>query len=75
MANKSMYIPNDDTENYPSVDYNCLLKHLKTQLNEPTNQNSIKVHKVVKPTNKKTLGTNVPSLLSENNFQTKVMQS
>ena len=34
----------------PSVDYNQGLK-----LNEPTNQNSIKVTKVVKPTNKKRL--------------------
>ena len=31
------------------------LKFLDTQLNEPTNQNSSKVAKVVKPTNKKTL--------------------
>ena len=28
---------------------------VETQINEPTNQNSIKVPKVVKPTNKKTL--------------------
>ena len=38
----------------PSVDYNQLLKRLDTQLNEPTNQNSIKVPKVGKLTNKKT---------------------
>ena len=31
------------------------LNNLDTQLNEQTNQNSIKVPKVVKPTNKKTL--------------------
>ena len=43
-----MYIPNDDTKNV-----------LNTQLNEPTNQNLIKVPKVIKPTNKKTLGTSV----------------
>ena len=42
-------------KNTPSVDYNLLLKSLDTQINEPTNQNSI-VPKVVKPTNK-TLGT------------------
>ena len=45
------------------VDYNYWLKHLDTQLNESTNQNSLKVPKVVKPTNKKmllkTLGTSV----------------
>ena len=39
----------------PSLDYNLWLKHLVTQLNKPTNQNSIKVPKVVKPTNEKTL--------------------
>ena len=39
----------------PSVDYNQWLERLDTQLNEPTNQNSKKFPKVVKPTNKKTL--------------------
>ena len=39
----------------PSLDYNYLLKCLDTQVNETTNQNSIKVSKVVKPTNKKML--------------------
>ena len=38
-----MYIPNDATQNYPLC---------KLQLNEPTNQNSIKVPNVIKPTNK-----------------------
>ena len=38
-----------------SVDYNYWLKRLDTQLNKPTNQNLIRVPKVVKPTNKKTL--------------------
>ena len=57
-----------------SVDYNYWLKHLDTQPNELTIQNSLKVPKVVKATNKKTLsktlGTSVmniplsPSLLS-----------
>ena len=42
-----------------SVDYNLWLKCLDTQHNEPPHQNSIKVPKVVKPTNKKTLGTSV----------------
>ena len=38
-----MYIPNDDTQNYPfSMD---------TQLNEQTNQNQIKVPKVVQQKN------------------------
>ena len=55
MADKKMYIPNEDTKNYPSVDYNNWLKSLETQLNEPNNQNSVKVLKVVKPISKKTL--------------------
>ena len=54
-----------------SVDYNNWLKRLDTQLNEPTNKNSIKVSKIVKATHKKCyykywglqlLETNVPSL-------------
>ena len=54
MADK--YIHNDDTQNHPgSVDYNQWLKRLETELNETTNQNSIKLPKVVEPTNKKTL--------------------
>ena len=35
----------------PSVYYNYWLKRFDTQLHKPTNQNSIKVPKVVKPTN------------------------
>ena len=50
MANKLMYIPNDDPQNNPF----CRLQ-LDTQQNEPSNQNSIKVPKVDKTTNKKTL--------------------
>ena len=53
------------------VDYNFWMKHLDTQPNKSTNQNSFKVLKVVKPTNKKTLlktlGTsviNIPIFLS-----------
>ena len=55
MADKLMYIPNDDTQVTPSVGYNQWLKHLDTQLNDSTNQNEIKVPKVVKPTNKNKL--------------------
>ena len=50
-----MYIPYYDTQNTSSVDYNKWLKHLNTQFNEPTNQSSIKVPKVVQQTNKKAL--------------------
>ena len=39
----------------PSVGYNQWLKCLNTHLNELTNQNSMKVPKVDKTTNKKTL--------------------
>ena len=39
----------------PSVDYNQWLKRFDTQLYELKNQNAIKVPKVVKPMNKKTL--------------------
>ena len=38
-----------------SIDYNKWLKRLDTELNESTNQYSIKIPKVVKATNKKTL--------------------
>ena len=37
----------------PSEVYNQWLKHLDTQLNESTNQNSMKVPKVDRPANKK----------------------
>ena len=55
MVDKLMYIPNDDTQTQLtlSVDYNLLLKCLKTKLNKPTNKNSMKVPKVVKPTIRK----------------------
>ena len=52
MANTLMYIPNNNTQITPSVDYNQLLKRLDTQLNEPTNQNSIISAKVANPKNK-----------------------
>ena len=39
----------------PSVDYNEWLKRLDTQLNKATIKNFIKVLKVDKPINKKTL--------------------
>ena len=50
MANEFMNIPNDDSQNYPSVDYKLWLK-----LNDPTNQNVIKVPKVGKVTSLKIL--------------------
>ena len=47
-----MYIPNDDTQNYPSIAYDWWFKRFDTKRNEPTNQ---RVPKVVKTTNKKSL--------------------
>ena len=38
-----------------TVDYNYWLKRLDTQINEPANQNSIRVTNVVELTNKETL--------------------
>ena len=55
MADILMYITNDNTQNYPFVDNYQWLKRLNTGLNKPINQNSVKVSKVVKPKNKKTL--------------------
>ena len=46
---------NDDKQSAPSMDLNLWLKHLDTQLNESTNQNLIKISKVVEQMNKKTL--------------------
>ena len=49
----------------PSIDYNKWMKRLDIQLNEATNQNLLKVPKVVKQANKKRyykiLGTSVSS--------------
>ena len=50
MAEKLMYIPNDDTQKYP-----FWFKRLYTQIKEPSNQNLIKVPKAGKLTNKKML--------------------
>ena len=60
-----IYNSNDDSKNYPFCKFNHMLKHLDTQINEQTNQNSIKITKVFKPTNKKSemknlfLGTSI----------------
>ena len=48
-----MYIFNDDTQNYTFSRLQFVVEALKPQLNEPTNQNSMRVPKFVKPTNKK----------------------
>ena len=41
------------TQNYPICRLQVVVERLDPQLNEPTDQNSIKVRKVVKPTNEK----------------------
>ena len=51
MSDKLMYIPNNDTQIFPSVDQNYCLKRLKTQ----QNNQQIKVPKDIKPTKKKAL--------------------
>ena len=53
MAEKFMYIPNDDNQNYHFCKLQLVVE--TSGLNEPTNQNSIKKTKVIKLTNKKTL--------------------
>ena len=60
MADKLIYIPNDDAQNYFFCRLQLVVKRLDTQLYEPTNPNSLKVPKVVETTNKsydETLGT------------------
>ena len=52
IADKLMYIPNDDTQNYLFCRLKLVFKHLNTQLIETTNQ---KVPKVIKSRNKKVI--------------------
>ena len=59
MADKFIYISNDDTQNYLFCRLQLVVKTFG--LNKPTKQNSIKVPKVFKPTNKKTLLLNFVS--------------
>ena len=55
MTDKLIYIPNNDTQNCPICRLKLWLKRLNTQRNKPTHKNSVKVLKVVKLTDKKTL--------------------
>ena len=61
MADKSMYIPNDDTQNYPFFRLKIVVESSDTELDEPTNQNSIKISKFlsqrIRKRYYKTLGT------------------
>ena len=72
MADNLMFTHNDDTQNYSFCRFQSVqcLKRLYTQLNEPTNQNSMKIPKFFKPTNNENLiitfrDSNVPSLLAD----------
>ena len=58
MAYELMFLIMMLYKNTPYVVYNWWLKRLTTQINKPTNQLSIKVPKVDKPTNIKTLISN-----------------
>ena len=55
MADKLMYIINDDTLNSSSLDYNYWLKSLDTKLNNQPIKFLINVPKVFNPTNNKVL--------------------
>ena len=53
-----MYISKDDAQNCPFCRLQLVVETFRHWTNGPSNQNSIKVPKVL-ATNKKTLGTNV----------------
>ena len=83
MADKLMYILNDDTQNYPFLRLQIVSKGLNIQLNETTNHNILKDPKVVEATIKKTdfktLGTIVvnsltsPPSLEQNEFSLPIL--
>ncbi len=47
MADKLMYIPNDDTQNYPFSRLKLVVETLWHSTNGPTNQNSLKFPKLL----------------------------
>ena len=51
MADKLMYIPYGDTHNYPFSRLQLVVERFGHSLNKPTNENSIKIPKLVKLTN------------------------
>ena len=55
MASELLYIPNGDIQNYPICRLQFVDETFDIQLNEPASQNSIKVPKVIRLMNKKTL--------------------
>ena len=59
MADKIVYILNYETQNCTYCRLQLVVEMFGSQLNKQINQNAMKVPKVVKPTNKKPLGTRV----------------
>ena len=57
-----MYIPNNNTQNDPFCRLQLVIVSFEPQLNEPTNQNSIKVPKVYEPAIIKSLLSNFGDL-------------
>ena len=56
MADKLMYIPHkDDTQNYPFCTLQLMVQTFGHSAYEQTNENSLRVPKVIKPMYKKTL--------------------
>ena len=53
MVNKLIFTHNDDTQNNAFCRLQLVVETFNTQLNETTNQNALKVPKVIKPINKK----------------------
>ena len=47
MADKLVYIPNDDTQNSPFCRLQLMVKKLDTQINEPTNKIQFKALKLL----------------------------
>ena len=47
MADKLMYIPNDDSQNYPICKLKLVVETLNTELNKSTNQKSLKSPKLL----------------------------
>ena len=54
MANKLIYILNYDTQ-YPFCRLQVVVKRLDTQINEPTNENLLKVPKIIKLKNQENI--------------------
>ena len=52
MADKFMNISNDYAHNHSFCSLQLVVETLATQLNKPTNQNLIKVNKVIRASNK-----------------------